>query len=408
MPGGGLPWFMTVFGRDSLITAYEAIPYHQELAQATLEALAELQATEWDNFRDAEPGKIMHELRRGTLAKTGKIPHTPYYGTHDTTLLWLILLEEYERWSGDTAFVRRMEPNARAALAWMEGPADLDGDGYLEYRKRSDSPKALDNQCWKDSDGSIVFADGRRAEPPIATCEIQGYAYDARLRAARLMREVWDDEETATRLENGAAELKRRFNRDFWVSSRRHYALALDGSKNQVDALASNVGHLLWSGIVDERRAAGAVRHLMSPQLFTGWGIRSLSSDNGSYNPLEYHNGTVWPHDTAICAAGMRRYGFADQAASVCMAVLDTAEACGNQLPEVFAGFPRDASGVPVEYPAALKPQSWAAGAPLLAIRTLLGLDVVDGKLRSRPHVPKELGKLKLRRVGYRGRYEDA
>jgi glycogen debranching enzyme len=407
MPGGGLPWFMTVFGRDSLITAYEAIPYHQELAQATLEALAELQATEWDNFRDAEPGKIMHELRRGTLAKTGKIPHTPYYGTHDAALLWLILLEEYERWSGDTAFVRRMERHARAALGWMEGPADLDGDGYLEYRRRSDSPKALDNHCWKDSDGSIVFRDGHVAEPPIATCEIQGYAYDARLRTARLMREVWGDEETAARLEEDAADLKRRFNRDFWVSSRRHYALALDGDKNQVDALTSNVGHLLWSGIVDDRRAARVVRHLMSPRLFTGWGIRCLSSANGSYNPLEYHNGTVWPHDTAICAAGMRRYGFDEDAAAVCTAVLDAAEAFGNQLPEVFAGFPRDDTDVPVEYPAALKPQSWAAGAPLLAIRTLLGLDVVDGKLRSRPHVPKDLGRLRLRNVGFRGRYEN-
>jgi glycogen debranching enzyme len=408
MPGGGLPWFMTVFGRDSLITAYEAIPYHQELAQATLEALAELQATDWDNFRDAEPGKIMHELRRGTLAKTGKIPHTPYYGTHDATLLWLILLEEYERWSGDTAFVGRMEPHARAALAWLEGPADIDGDGYLEYRKRSDSPKALNNHCWKDSDNSIVFADGRRAEPPIATCEIQGYAYDARLRTARLMRDVWADDDTAARLEKDAAHLKRRFNRDFWVSTRQRYALALDGDKNQVDSLTSNTGHLLWSGIVDERRAAAVVRRLMSPEMFTGWGIRCLSADNGSYNPLEYHNGTVWPHDTAICAAGMRRYGFDDEAAVVCQAMLEAAEKFTNQLPEVFAGFPRDESGVPVEYPAALKPQSWAAGAPLLAIRTLLGLDVVGGKLRSRPHVPEALGKLRLRNVGYRGKYEDA
>jgi glycogen debranching enzyme len=407
MPGGGLPWFMTVFGRDSLIAAYEAIPYHQELSQATLEALAELQATEWDNFRDAEPGKIMHELRRGILAKTGKIPHTPYYGTHDATLLWLILLEEYERWSGDTKFVRRMESHARAALAWMEGPADLDGDGYLEYRKRSDSPKALDNHCWKDSDGSIVFADGRRAEPPIATCELQGYAYDARLRTARLMRDVWNDEETAARLEEDAAALKRRFNRDFWVKGRGHYALALDGEKNQVDSMTSNTGHLLWSGIVDERRAAAVVRRLMRPDMFTGWGIRSLSSEDGGYNPLEYHNGTVWPHDTAICAAGMRRYGFDEEAGAVCIAVLDAAEKFTNQLPEVMAGFPRDESGVPVEYPAALKPQSWAAGAPLLAIRTLLGLDVIDGKLRSRPHVPEELGKLRLRNVGYRGRYED-
>src|SRR5204863_5583227 len=217
MPGGGLPWFMTVFGRDSLITAYESMHIHAELAQATLEALAEMQATEWDSWRDAEPGKILHELRRGTLAALNRIPHTPYYGSHDSTILWLIVLDEFERWTADTAFVRRMEKHARAALGWLEGPADLDGDGYIEYRKRSDSDHALDDHCWQESSGSILFADGRKAEPPIATCELQGYAYDARLRTARLMREFWDDEETAARLEEDAAALKRRFNRDFWI-----------------------------------------------------------------------------------------------------------------------------------------------------------------------------------------------
>jgi glycogen debranching enzyme len=407
MPGGGLPWFMTVFGRDSLLTAYELMPFHQELAQATLEALAELQAIEWDNYRDAEPGKIMHELRRGTLAKLGKVPHSPYYGTHDATMLWLIVLDEYERWSGDTEFVRKMEQHARAALAWLEGPADMDGDGYVEYRKRSDSDKALDNHCWKDSDNSILFADGRKAEPPIATCEQQGYAYDARLRAARLMREVWDDEETAKRLEHDAEKLKQRFNKDFWVKGRAHFALALDGEKRQVDSLTSNTGQLLWSGILDDRKAAGVVRRLMRPDMFTGWGIRAMSSEDAGYSPLEYHNGTVWPHDTALVAAGMRRYGFDDEAARLAKALLDAAEAFSNQLPEVFAGFPRDDANVPVEYPDALKPQSWAAAAPLLALRTLLGLDVVDGKLRSRPHLPEGLGTLRLRRVGFRGRYED-
>jgi glycogen debranching enzyme len=305
-------------------------------------------------------------------------------------------------------FVRRMESHARAALAWMEGPADLDGDGFLEYRKRSQSDKALDNHCWKDSDDSIRFADGRKAEPPIATCELQGYAYDARLRTARLLREVWGDEETAARLEEEAAALKRRFDREFWVKDRRHYALALDGDKNQVDSMTSNTGHLLWSGIVPKERAATVVRRLMRPDMFTGWGIRSMSADDAAYNPLEYHNGTVWPHDAAICAAGMRRYGFHDEAGVVCRAILDAAERFSNQLPEVFAGFARDESDVPVEYPDALKPQSWAAAAPLLALRTLLGLDVVAGRLRSDPHVPKELGKLRLRNIGLRGTYVDS
>jgi glycogen debranching enzyme len=407
MPGGGLPWFMTVFGRDSLIAAYQALPFHSDLAESALEALAELQATEWDNWRDAEPGKILHELRRGTLAALNEIPHTPYYGSHDSTLWWLIVLDEYERWTGDTAFVRRMEPHARAALGWLEGPADLDGDGYVEYRKRSESDMALDNQCWKDSHDSIRFADGRLAEPPIATCELQGYAYDARLRMARLMRDVWGDEETAKRLEDDAAELKQRFNRDFWVKERGHFALALDGEKNQVDSLTSNIGHLLFSGIVEERRAAATVRALLSDDLFSEWGIRSMSARDGGYNPLSYHCGSVWPHDTAICAEGMRRYGFGDEAARVGDALLDAAEAFNHQLPEVFAGFRRDGARVPVEYPGALKPQSWAAGAPLQLIRTVLGLDAVGGKLRSKPFLPRAVERLKLRKVRVHGRPQD-
>ena len=396
MPAGGLPWFMTVFGRDSIIAAYETLPFQHELTQATLQALAELQATEWDDFADAQPGKIVHEVRRGSMAATGRIPGA-YYGTHDATALFLILLDEYERWSGDRRFVRELEPNARAALAWLEGPADLDGDGYLEYLKRSDSPTALDNQCWKDSDDSIPFADGSQAEPPIATCELQGYAYDARLRTARLMREVWRDAENAKRLEHDAAELKRRFNRDFWIAKRGHYALALDKDKRQVDAVASNMGQLLWSGIVDERRAERVVRRLLRKDLFSGWGIRSLAESEVAYNPLEYHCGTVWPHDTALIAEGMRRYGFRDEAGRLCEALLHAAEAFGYQLPEVFAGFPRDETNAPVEYPDALKPQAWAAAAPLLALRTLLGLDAKNGKWRSSPHVPDALGKLRLR-----------
>jgi glycogen debranching enzyme len=396
MLAGGLPWFMTVFGRDSIIAAYQALPFRPELARATLQALAELQATEWDDFADSQPGKIAHELRRGMLAALGEIPGV-YYGTHDATALFLILLDEFESWTGDHAFVRELEPNARAALDWLEGPADLDGDGYLEYLKRSDSPSALDNQCWKDSDDSIRFADGRQAEPPIATCELQGYAYDTRLRMARLMREVWGDKETARRLTRDAAELKDRFNRDFWLAQRGCYALALDRDKQPVNSLTSNTGQLLWSGIVDDRRAGRLVKTLLRKDMFTGWGIRSMSEKDAAYNPLEYHCGTVWPHDTALIAEGMRRYGFRDEAGRVCEALLRVAEAFGSQLPEVFAGVPRDRTEAPVEYPGALKPQAWAAGAPLLAIRTLLGLDANGGKVRSSPHIPKSLGKIRLR-----------
>ena len=398
MPAGGIPWFMCVFGRDSIVAAYQALPFEPSLAEATLQALAQLQADEWDDWRDAEPGKILHELRRGKLAKLGEIPHTPYYGTHDATQLWLILLDEYERWTGDGELVRKLAPQARRAVAWLDEYGDLDGDGYLEYRSRSEG--GLDNLCWKDSDDSILFADGRRADPPVATCEIQGYAYQARLRAARLAREYWADAALAERLEADAAALKERFNRDFWNEERGTFLLALAGpGKDRVDSVTSNPGQCLWTGIVEEEKAARVVERLLRPDLFSGWGIRSMSTEDEGYSPLRYHTGTVWPHDTALIAEGMRRYGFRDEAAKVASTVLDSAAAFEHQLPEVFAGFPRDEARVPVRYPAALTPQSWAAGAPLLALRTLLGLDPEGGELLADPLVDG----IRLRGVPFRG-----
>jgi glycogen debranching enzyme len=407
MPGGGIPWFMTVFGRDSLIASYQALPFRHDLARATLEALAELQATEWDDFRDAQPGKILHELRRGTLARTGRIPHTPYYGTHDATPLFLIVLDEYERWTGDAALVRRLEPHARAALAWLEGPADLDGDGFLDYVKRSTNSRALDNHCWKDSDESIRFADGRRAVPPIATCELQGYAYDARLRTARLARTFWGDDLLAHRLEQEAAELHTRFEDTFWDDRRGHYLLALDGRRRRVDALTSNIGHLLWSGIADSRHARVSARQLLSDELFSGWGIRSLSAGDAPYDPLGYHVGCVWPHDSAICAAGLRRYGHDDLAARVCLALVEAADRFGGSLPEVFAGLPRDDARTPVAYPGALRPQAWASGMPLHVLRTLLGLEPHGNRLRTQPLDIEQIGPVGLRGIWFRGSRRD-
>jgi glycogen debranching enzyme len=398
---------MTLFGRDSLIASYEALPFHPTLARATLVALADLQATEHDNYRDAEPGKIPHELRRGTLAHLGLVPQSPYYGTLDATLLFLIVLDEFERWTGDRTFVRSLEQNARAAIGWLEGPADLDGDGWLEYLCRSHGRGSLENQGWKDSDNAILFADGTKAEPPIAPCEVQGYAYDARLRAARLAREVWRDNALARRLERDAEERKARFHEAFWLPDRRHYALALEKNKRRVDSLTSNVGHLLWSGILEPNRARQTASRLMREDMFTGWGIRTMSGADAGYSPLEYHNGTVWPHDTALIAEGMRRYGFRDEASRLAVALLRAAERFGGQLPEVFAGHLRDAAEVPVEYPGALKPQAWAAGAPLLALRTIFGLDVDGGRLRADPHVPDELRASALRGVTLRGRKID-
>lgn len=395
LPAAGLPWFMALFGRDSLITAFMALPFQPHLAATTLEALSELQATERDDFRDAEPGKILHEVRRGWLATLGDTPHSAYYGSHDATPLFLMLLDEYERWTGDRELVRKLEAAARAALAWIEGPGDPDHDGYLEYQTRS--PKGLRNQGWKDSWNAILFADGRLAEPPIATCEIQGYAYDARRRAARLARTCWDDVALAERLERDAAALYEQFNRDFWIEVRAHYALALDRDKRPVDALTSNVGHLLWSGIVPPERARAVRDRLMAPDMFSGWGIRTMSSRDAGYNPIEYHDGTVWPHDTAIVAEGLRRYGFRDDAGRLAWALFQAAEQFEYRLPEVFAGFERETTVVAVEYPTASRPQAWAAAAPLLAIRTMLGLDAEDGIISSVPSLPDSIDRLELR-----------
>ena len=394
LPAAGLPWFMALFGRDSVITAYQALPFQPHMARTALEALTELQAKALDDYRDAEPGKILHELRFGELTILGERPHTPYYGTHDATPLYLILMDEYERWTEDRDFVRSLKSAAMAALTWIEKYGDLDGDGYLEYQTRSS--EGLVNQCWKDSWNSMLFHDGSIAKPPIATCEIQGYAYDARIRTARLAREVWEDAALAERLEADARALKERFNRDYWVASRNHYALALDGQKRQVDAMTSNAGQLLWSGIVADDRAAGLVRRLLSEQMFSGWGIRTMSTEDRGYNPIEYHNGTVWPHDTALIAEGMRRYGFRREASTLALALVQAASAFAYRLPEVFAGFPREATDMPVEYPTASRPQAWAAGAPLMALRTVLGLDAVNGRLRTDPHLTEGWGKVKL------------
>lgn len=397
LPAAGLPWFMALFGRDSLITAYQALPFQPHLARTTLEALTAWQAQDFDDFRDAEPGKILHELRLGELTMLGERPHRPYYGTHDATPLYLIVLDEYARWAGDRDFVRSLKPGAMKALEWIERYGDADGDGYLEYQTRS--TQGLVNQCWKDSWNSILFKDGSLAKGPIATCEIQGYAYDARVRIARLAREVWDDPPLADRLERDAAALRDRFNRDYWIEARGHYALALDGEKRQVDAMSSNVGHLLWSGIVPDDRGALLAKRLMDADMFTGWGIRTMSANDAGYNPIEYHDGTVWPHDTAFAAEGLRRYGHREAASHLALMLIQAAEAFEYRLPEVFAGFAREETGEPVEYPTASRPQAWAAGAPLLALRTALGLDVVNGVLRVDPHLSRGWGRVRLENV---------
>jgi glycogen debranching enzyme len=395
LPAAGLPWFMAVFGRDSLITSFQALPFAPELAATTLRALALFQGQKLDPFRDEEPGKILHELRLGELTAFEARPHSPYYGAADSTTLFLILLEEYVRWTGDRGLALEMEREARAAVGWIDHHGDRDGDGYIEYERRN-AKTGLENQCWKDSWDSIAFADGSIASLPRATCELQGYAYDAKIRTARLARDVWGDPAWASELERSAADLKKRFNQDFWLPARNFFAIALDGQKKKVDSLTSNVGHLLWSGIVDEDKAKNCVQHLMSDDLFTGWGVRTMGASEGSYNPIGYHVGTVWPHDNSIIAWGLRRYGYRAEAARICRAMLEAAHLFGGRLPEAFGGYARSETHYPVEYPTACSPQAWATGAPLLYLRTLLGLDSDGRHLIVDPAIPEPLGRIEI------------
>jgi len=395
LPAAGLPWFMTLFGRDSMIVSYQALPFTSELAKATLRALAEQQGTRVDDFRDEEPGKIMHEMRFGEMTAFEERPHSPYYGSADATPLFLILLDEFERWTGNAELVRQLEMEARAALTWIDKYGDRNGDGYVEYSRRN-KETGLENQCWKDSWNSILFADGTLSRLPRATCEIQGYIYDAKMRCARLARKFWNDSELADRLEKEAAELKRRFNRDFWLEDRECFALAIDGDGRKVDALTSNIGHLLWSGIVDEGKVEAIVRHLMGPKLYSGWGVRTMAEGEGGYNPIGYHLGTVWPHDNAFIAMGLRRYGYREEAARVAMGMLEAATYFKGRLPEAFAGYPRQLTEFPVEYPTACSPQAWASGAPLLLLRAMLGLEPTGDHLLVDPAIPSMLGQLEL------------
>jgi glycogen debranching enzyme len=402
LPAAGLPWFMALFGRDSILTSYQALPFGPDLARTTLVVLAALQGTKRDDFRDEEPGKIIHEARWGELTAFEERPHSPYFGGSDTTPLFLVLLDEYELWSGDAALVKELEPAARAALAWIDASGDLDGDGYVEYKTRN--PKSgLDNQCWKDSPDAIKFADGTLASLPRATCEIQAYVYDAKRRCARLARRFWNDAALADRLEREADTLKRRFNEDFWLPERGFFALALDGNKRKVDSLTSNIGHVLWSGIADKDKAAACARHIMSDALFSGWGTRTMAEGEGAYNPLGYHVGTVWPHDTSIVAMGLRRYGFRVEAARIAFSVLQTARFFNGRLPEAFAGYARAATEYPVEYPTACSPQAWSSGAALLMIRVMMGLDPAGDHLVSEPVLPSEIERLEL--LGVPGRW---
>jgi glycogen debranching enzyme len=367
----GMPWFMTVFGRDTVITSLQTLLLGPELAVGALDALAELQAREDNPAIDAEPGKILHELRRGRAADTW---FARYYGSVDATPLFLVLLAETWRWTDDASLVQRLREPALRALAWIDVSGDADGDGFVEYHRRA--ADGLHNQSWKDSGDSQRFHDGRFAPSPLAPVEVQGYVYDAKRSLAEIAREVWRDRALADRLEEDATTLGSRFDESFWVDERGgFYALALDADKAKVDAKTSNMGHLLWSGIVPEERVGAIVDQLLSEPLWSGWGIRTMATDDAAFSPLSYHNGTVWPHDTALAVWGLVRHGHMQSARRLARGLIEAADNFDWSLPEVFAGYARNETPFPIAYPTAARPQAWAAGTPILLLRLLLGLE---------------------------------
>ncbi|HEX5823431.1 MAG TPA: glycogen debranching N-terminal domain-containing protein [Candidatus Limnocylindrales bacterium] len=399
----GVPWFATLFGRDALIASFQALAFRPQIAVETLSVLAAYQATEDDPWRDAEPGKILHELRSGEMAGAGELPHTPYYGSVDSTPLWLILFGATYDWTGDRAFVDRLWPNALAALEWIDRYGDHSGDGFVEYERRSE--RGLLNQGWKDSSDAIRDRAGRGPTMPVALAEVQGYVFDAKRRMAALAT-VRGENALAQRLLAEAETLRGRFEEAFWVEDQRYYAMARDGDKRQLDAIGSNAGQCLWTGIASAERAREVADRLMGPGMFSGWGIRTYAEDQPGYNPIGYHTGSVWPHDTSLIAAGLRRYGFDEESNRVVGHVFQAAQHFPDyRLPELFCGFDRDQASMPVPYPVACSPQAWAAGASFLFLETMLGLraHAGQGELELRhPNLPDWIGKVTLNnlRVG--------
>jgi glycogen debranching enzyme len=399
----GAPWFMTLFGRDSLLTSWMALIVDPTLAQDVLQTLARFQGTKVDPITDEEPGRILHEMRFGEASSLSLGGGTVYYGTADATPLFVMLLGELRRWGLAPDVVDSLLPAADRALAWIQDYGDRDGDGYVEYERSSD--KGLGNQGWKDSWDAIRFADGRLARAPIALCEVQGYVYGAYLARAHFADEL-GDETTAARYRGKAAALKTAFNRDFWLEDRGWFAMGLDRDKVPIDALASNIGHCLWTGIVDQDKAPAVAERLLSPEMFSGWGIRTLSSEMTGYNPISYHVGSVWPHDNAIIAAGLTRYGFVEEAERVIMGMLDAAAHFGGRLPELFGGLGRDEVPFPVSYPSSCSPQAWAAASPLMFLRSILRLDpwIPHGKVWLDPVLPERIKRLRVDRIPLAGR----
>jgi len=399
IPAAGIPWFVAVFGRDPLIASLQTMAVAPGLAKGTLLKLAELQATEKDDWRDAAPGKILHELRQGELAQLGKIPSSPYYGAIDTTMLWVITLSETYRWTGDRHLLDDCYAPLDKALTWIEQYGDFDGDGFVEYCSRSTD--GIQNQGWKDSGDAIRDAAGEIVEAPIALCETQGQVYDAWRRAAALY-DVWGEPDRAQALRQKADELYQRFNERFWMEDEGFYCLGLDGNKEQIRAIASNAGQLLWSGIVPADRVEQIAKRLFQADLWCGWGIRTLSAENPAYDPIGYHTGSVWAHDNAFIAAGLKRYGYHAEANRIAEGIFAAASQFqAHQMPELFGGIERQPESFPVPYVDANIPQAWAAGAMLWLVSSMLGFeaDAPNRQLYVQPFLPSWLPDVQLTNV---------
>ena len=401
LPSAGIPWFSVPFGRDSLITAIQTLCLQPDLARATLKFLARHQGREVNDWRDEQPGKILHEIRLGELAVLGQVPHTPYYGSVDATPLYIIALGEYVRWTGDLDLVKDLRPNLEAALAWIEQYGDLDGDGYFEYLCKSS--RGIRNQGWKDSADAVTHRDGAIAEPPIALAEVQAYVYGAWSAAADML-DLLGEPDRAVQLRYRTHDLRQRFQRDWWSEHDRFFAMALDDRKRPVQTVTSNVGHCLWAGMLDDDSARIVGARVVRDDMLCGWGIRTLSSLEPSFNPMSYHNGSVWPHDNSLVIAGLKRYGLDAEAVHVAEELLDAALRFPlYRLPELYCGFARDRRyySMPAQYPVSCSPQAWAAGSAFLIVQSLLGLraDALAERLVLRPTLPRGINMVQVRNM---------